>query len=60
MNWEIEEELENTIPLHTQINLAKKIKSDGNEVALISDMYLPEKIIKEMLKKAGSVPAADH
>lgn len=53
MNWEIEAELANVVPINEMINKALTLKSEGNDVVLISDMYLPEKIIKEMLAKAN-------
>lgn len=53
MQWEIEAELENIVPIPEMINRALTLKSEGNEVVLISDMYLSEKIIKEMLEKAN-------
>lgn len=49
---EVEAELENVIPLEENINKLKEIYQKGNKVILISDMYLPEQIIKQMLKKA--------
>ncbi len=49
---EIEAELENVIPLEENIKKLKELYNDGNKVILISDMYLPETVIKRMLKKA--------
>ena len=52
MSWEMEAEYDNTIPLTEQINLVKALKDQGNEVVLISDMYLPKDFISKMLAKA--------
>jgi hypothetical protein len=46
-NIEIETELDNIIPIMANINLVK----DGD--ILVSDMYLPEDIIRKLLNKVG-------
>lgn len=58
INWECEEELNSVIPLTDNITHLKKCLNDGNDVVLISDMYLPKNVIQEMLKKADPVLAA--
>lgn len=52
---EIEAELENVIPLTTQIDKVKQLIKKGEKVVLISDMYLPKDIITKMLKKADPI-----
>lgn len=52
MELEIEAELENVVPLEENIKKLKELYNSGNKVILISDMYLPETVIKKMLKKA--------
>lgn len=49
--WEIEAELENCEPIEENIKEIHKLLSEKNDVVLISDMYLPKKVIKEMLQK---------
>ena len=49
---EVEAEIENVLPLDENIKKLKELHNSGNEVILISDMYLPETVIKKMLKKA--------
>lgn len=54
-NLEIQLEINNVVPLRKNIELYKKLKSDkNNNVILISDMYLPEDVIRRMLIKADS------
>jgi len=55
MEWELEAELEDTIPLENQIAYVKELLADGQTVILISDMYLPVDFIKKMLLKADPV-----
>ena len=52
MQWEMEAELEDTIPLTERIEYVKELKARGEEVVLISDMYLPKEFIQQMLAKA--------
>ena len=50
---EIKLEIDNVVPLYENIELFKKIKSkDNSSVILVSDMYLPESVIRKMLLKA--------
>lgn len=49
---EIEAELENVLPITENIEKLKQHAKNGDEVVLISDMYLNEDIIKKMLAKA--------
>ncbi len=46
---EIDTELANVLPITSNIDLLKKFVDEGNEVVLISFMYLPETIIRKML-----------
>lgn len=48
---EIELELKNIVPIYENINKLKSLIRNGNRVVLISDMYLPESVIKRMLYK---------
>lgn len=52
MEWEIEAELNDTIPLSKQVNYVKELLGNGETVVLISDMYLPKDVIQKMLYKA--------
>lgn len=56
-NWEIDIEIENTIPLPKQIELIRKYLAEGDKVILISDMYLPKNVITRMLEKADPLLA---
>lgn len=55
--WECEAELNAVIPLPENIKRLKEVKSQGNDVVLISDMYLPKEIIRKMLEKADPLLA---
>lgn len=55
--WELSAELENVIPLSNQLNFAEQLVQDGEQVVLISDMYLPKEIISEMIRKVSPVLA---
>lgn len=52
MQWELEEEYENSIPLKDKIDLVKELHSKGETVLLISDMYLSKDFIRKLLSKA--------
>ena len=54
-NWELEEELSNSIPLPDQIETLKELHRNGETVVLISDMYLPADFIRRLLVKADPV-----
>lgn len=51
--WEIEAEIENVIPNLKNISFAEQLINDGEQVILISDMYLPKNIVYEMIKKVS-------
>ena len=57
MQWEVEAELNDTIPLPKQVNYVKELLAKGETVILISDMYLPKEVIRKMLYKADPVLA---
>ena len=57
MQWELELEIDNVIPLENQINLVKELLAKGEKVVLISDMYLPKEFITKMLEKADPILA---
>lgn len=52
---ELEIELDNVIPLPDRINEIKELLEKGEEVILVSDMYLPEDFIKKMITKADPI-----
>ena len=49
---EEETEYKNILPLPANIRLLKQYQSQGEHIALISDMYLPERVIRRLLSKA--------
>ncbi len=53
MNWEVEAELENVIPISDRIAYIEELLENGEDVIFISDMYLPLDVIKQMLEKAA-------
>lgn len=57
ISWECEAEIRSVIPLTDKIEYLKERLSEGNDVVLISDMYLPKEIITQMLAKADPVLA---
>ena len=50
--WELEAELDNVVPLQSQIDLVKSLVEKGETVVLVSDMYLSTDFIRKMLEKA--------
>lgn len=52
---EIQYELGNIIPIPENIERLKTFLNEGKRVVLISDMYLPESVIKQMLVKCDEV-----
>ena len=55
--WECEAEIRSVIPLKHTIQYLKDRLAEGNDVVLISDMYLPKEIINQMLAKADPLLA---
>lgn len=55
MRFECEVEYRECVPIEKNVIRLKKLLSDGEEVILISDMYLPKKQIYKMLAKADPV-----
>lgn len=55
MAWEIEGELELSIPIPENIEWLKQLRSEGNQIVLISDMYLPKEVIQKLLIHADPV-----
>lgn len=53
--WEIEAELDNVLPISENIEQVKELIAQGENVILISDMYLDKAIIQKMLYKADPV-----
>lgn len=55
IDLEIETEIENSVPITANINKLKELVNSGKNVVLISDMYLPSNVIKNMLLKHSSI-----
>lgn len=55
---ECQTELQNVLPIKSNIALLKDFLTKGEKVVLISDMYLPEQTIRQMLQKADKDLAA--
>lgn len=51
-NKEIEAEINNVDAIRGRIEFLFKKIEEGNDVILVSDMYLPESVIRQMLQKA--------
>lgn len=49
---EVEAEISHVEPIVSKIELLFSLKNQGHDVALVSDMYLPELVIRQMLEKA--------
>ncbi len=58
MEWEIEEEIKSVVPVCENIDKVKSLVESGETVVLISDMYLPKRVISKMLAKADHALAA--
>lgn len=52
MDAEVEAELASVEPIHRNIDDLIRNVQEGNDVFLVSDMYLPEEVIRGMLAKA--------
>ncbi|WP_458458419.1 glycosyltransferase, partial [Pseudobutyrivibrio sp.] len=52
---EIDTEIENSIPIKKNIELVKQLVSGKKRVCLISDMYLSDSVIRQMLIKADPI-----
>ena len=48
ITWECEEEIRSVIPLTDHIDMLKSYLAEGNDVVLISDMYLPKETIQKI------------
>ena len=55
MEWELEAEYDNCIPFEQNLALAEDLVKRGEQVCLISDMYLPEPYIRRLLGKVSDV-----
>ena len=55
MQWELEAEYENIIPIHDKIDMLKELVKSGETVVLISDMYLPKEFIIKLLEKCDPI-----
>lgn len=56
-NLEIQTELDSILPIDINIKMVKKRIEQNKKVILISDMYLPEKVIRSLLEKADKILA---
>ncbi len=52
-NLECKAELEDCIPIENEINYVESLIDNGQDVVLISDMYLPKELIVKMLGKVS-------
>ena len=55
--WELEGEKLVSTPIATTIDAIKRLLAAGEDVVLISDMYLPEAFVRELLAQADPVLA---
>lgn len=55
MQMEIETEIEYTIPIRENIREVRRLLKMGERVILISDMYLPEDVIRKILDRADPI-----
>ena len=49
MDWEVQAEYENVIPIDEMVKKAEQLVKENETVVLISDMYLPKEVISNML-----------
>jgi len=57
LGWELEAEKSVSIPIPDQIERVRRLVDRGDTVALISDMYLPEGFVRELLRTADPLLA---
>lgn len=55
MDMEVEEEIRQTVPIEENIGKIRELLCRGERVVLISDMYLPEDVIRTILEKTDPV-----
>lgn len=55
--WELDAEFENVIPVPDKINFAEQLIKDGEQVVLISDMYLAKSVLVKMIHKVSPLLA---
>ena len=56
--WELEAEKACSVPIPSRIERVKALVEQGEDVVLISDMYLPQEFVKELLEQADPALAA--
>jgi len=59
-SYEIEEELRSVAPVVPLLAMLKTIRQAGKQIAFVSDMYLPEDVIREMLQRVGALEPQDR
>ncbi len=57
---EIDEELNASVPVRSTLNLISQMRRAGKKIVYISDMYLPEEVVREMLQRAGALEPGDR
>jgi len=58
--YEIDEELKSVIPVGPVVSLITEMREAGKKIVFISDMYLPDQVIKALLAKVGAWQAGDR
>ena len=53
--WELEAEYRTSLPIEENIATIRELVESGEQVVLISDMYLPAEFIKKLLEKADPI-----
>jgi FMN phosphatase YigB (HAD superfamily) len=56
---EIEEEIRSVVPVGPIVSLVRELRQAGKKIVFVSDMYLPDMVIRGMLQRVGAMEADD-
>jgi FMN phosphatase YigB (HAD superfamily) len=56
---EIEEEIKSVVPVEPLLSLVREMRQAGKQIVFVSDMYLPDNVIRKMLLRVGALEAED-
>lgn len=58
-SYEIEEELKAINPVTSSLDIIREMRRAGKKIVYLSDMYLPEEVIRTMLQRMGALEPGD-
>jgi predicted HAD superfamily hydrolase len=60
MEQELQVEQKSIVPIKAMVNRINQLRSAGNQILFLSDMYLPQAFIRDRLEEHGAFDAADR